>query len=185
MQRVFDLSPGEFGTGLGLVIGIGGVIGALVGGFLADAGARRDARWLVWIPALGGVAVLPFLVAFASSPTPTLALLALFAANFCNAWFPSPTQAVGQGLARLRMRALASAIVLFAVNIIGLGLGPWWIGISNDLLAPTYGDEAIRYSIGGVGIVNLWAGAHSLLAARELRGDLARAREAGAATKSG
>jgi hypothetical protein len=34
-----------------------------------DAGAHRTARWLVWIPALGGVAVLPFLVAFASSPT--------------------------------------------------------------------------------------------------------------------
>ena len=77
------------------------------------------------------------------------------------------------------MRALASATVLFAVNIVGLGLGPWLIGISNDLLAPTYGEDAIRYSIGGVGVVNLWGGAHSLLAARDLRGDLAGAREAG------
>ena len=179
MERVFDLSPGEFGTRLGVVVGIGGVVGALAAGFLADALGRRDARWLVWITACGGVAVAPFLVAFAASPTPTLALAALFAANFFNTWFPSPTQAVGQGLAKLRMRALASAIVLFAVNIIGLGLGPPLIGIANDLLAPTYGDEAIRYSLGGVGIVNLWAGVHSLLASRHVLGDLARAREAG------
>ena len=68
--------------------------------------------------------------------------------------------------------------MLFAINIIGLGLGPWLIGISNDLLAPAYGDEAIRYSLGGVGIVNLWAAAHSLLAGRYLRSDLARARGA-------
>ena len=74
------------------------------------------------------------------------------------------------------MRALASATLLFAINIIGLGLGPWLIGISNDLLAPTYGDEAIRYSLGGVGAVNLWGAAHSLLAARDLRRDLACAR---------
>jgi predicted MFS family arabinose efflux permease len=184
MERVFDLSPGEFGTALGLVIGIAGVIGALAGGFLADTVARRDARWFVWISALGGVAVLPCLVAFAWSPTATLALLALFPANFFNAWFPSLTQAVGQGLAKLRMRALASAIVLFAVNIIGLGLGPWLIGISNDLLAPTHGEQAIRYSIGGVGLVNLWACAHSLLAARHLRSDLAIAREATSAVRA-
>jgi predicted MFS family arabinose efflux permease len=176
MERVFDLSPGQFGTWLGVVVGLGGVVGALAAGFLADALGRRDPRWLIWITACGGVSVLPFLVAFAASPTPGLALLALFAANFFNTWFPSPTQAVGQSLARLRMRALASAIVLFAVNIVGLGLGPWWIGVSNDLLAPTHGDEAIRYSLGGVGVVNLWAAVHSLLAARHLPGDLARAR---------
>lgn len=177
MERVFGLSPGEFGTRLGVVIGLGGVVGALSVGFLADALARRDARWLVWIAACGGVGVVPCLVAFAWSPTAMVALLALFPANFFNGWFPSLTQTVGQGLARLRMRALASAIVLFAVNIIGLGLGPWLIGISNDLLAPAFGDEAIRYSIGGVGLVNLWAAAHSLLAARHLRSELARARE--------
>ena len=88
MERVFDLSPGEFGTRLGLVIGIGGVIGALAAGFVADALARRDARWLVWIAASGGVAVLPCLVAFAASPTATLALLALFPANVFNGVVP-------------------------------------------------------------------------------------------------
>jgi predicted MFS family arabinose efflux permease len=176
LQRVFDLSPSEFGTQLGVVIGIGGIVGALSVGFLADALAQRDPRWLVWIAAIGGLGVLPCLVVFAASPTATVALLALFPANFFNGWFPSLSQTVGQGLARLRMRALASAIVLFAVNIIGLGLGPWLIGIANDLLAPSYGEEAIRYSIGGVGLVNLWAAAHSLLAARHLREELARAR---------
>src|SRR5262245_45487175 len=101
MQRLFDLSPGEFGIQLGVVIGIGGVLGALSVGFIADALARRDARWLVWIAACGGVGVLPCLIGFAASPTPKLALLALFPANFFNGWFPSLSQTVGQGLARL------------------------------------------------------------------------------------
>jgi predicted MFS family arabinose efflux permease len=178
MQRVYDLSPSEFGTQLGMVVGLCGAIGAVAGGFVADALARRDERWLVWIAAIGGLLVLPFLLAFASSTTPELALLALIPANFFNQWYPSPTYAVGQGLAKLRMRALASAIVLFVINIVGLGFGPWLIGVSNDWLAPTYGDDAIRYSIGGVGAFSLWAAIHSLLAARHLRVDLARARAA-------
>jgi hypothetical protein len=123
--------------------------------------------------------MVPFLVLFAASPTPSLALLALIPTNFFNGFFPPPTFAVGQGLARLRMRALASATVLFAMNIVGLGLGPWLIGISNDLLAPAYGEQAIRYSLGGVGVFSLWGAAHSLLAARHLRADLARARDGG------
>jgi predicted MFS family arabinose efflux permease len=179
MERVYHLSPSEFGTRLGMVVGLSGAIGAVAGGFVADALARRDERWLVWIAAIGGFSVLPFLLLFASSTTPELALLALIPANFFNQWFPSPTYAVGQGLAKLRMRALASAIVLFFINIVGLGFGPWLIGVSNDWLAPTYGDDAIRYSIGGVGVFSLWAVVHSLLAARHLRADLAQARAAG------
>jgi predicted MFS family arabinose efflux permease len=176
MERVFDLSPGEFGTRLGLVMGLSGVFGALAAGFVADALARRDERWLIWLSAASGVVVMPFLVAFAASPTATLALIAFVPANFFNAWFPSLTQAVGQGVAKLRMRALASAIVLFAMSMIGLGVGPALIGFTNDLLAPTFGEEAIRYSIGGVSLLSLWAGVHALLAARYLRGDLESAR---------
>jgi len=113
MQRVFDLSPGEFGTELGLVIGIAGVIGALTAGLLADALARRDARWLVWIAACGGAAVLPFLAAFAASPTARTALLAFVPANYFNAWFPSVTRPSARGsrgfaCARSRQRSCYS-----------------------------------------------------------------------------
>jgi hypothetical protein len=75
------------------------------------------------------------------------------------------------------MRATASAILLFILNIVGLGIGPLLVGALNDALAPRYGDEAIRYSlllltaIGAVGSVFFWEGA------RTLRADLAAARE--------
>ena len=37
------------------------------------------------------------------------------------------------------MRALASAILLFIINLIGLGLGPWFVGMISDALKPAYG----------------------------------------------
>ena len=90
------------------------------------------------------------------------------------AFYISPTYAMTQGLAAPRMRALASAVILFVLNLVGLGLGPQIVGILNDALHARLGDEAIRFSMAGVWLVNLWAIGHSLLAARTLGADLER-----------
>ncbi|MCH2169807.1 MFS transporter [Myxococcota bacterium] len=173
MERVHHLSPGEFGWKLGLVIGVGGAVGALVGGFSADALARRDMRWLMWICGLAGCALVPLLFGFCFSADPTLALWLFLPANFFNQFYAAPSYAVTQGLARLRMRAVASAIILFVINLVGLGLGPQLVGILNDLLQPSFGDEAIRYSLSAMGLFNLWGALHSVLGARTLRAELA------------
>ena len=70
------------------------------------------------------------------------------------------------------MRAQASAILLFAINIIGSTLGPQLIGILNDQLHATYGDAAIRYSLLLLVATSLWACVHALLGTRTLRADL-------------
>jgi MFS family permease len=82
-----------------------------------------------------------------------------------------------QGLVKLRMRAMASAILLFILNLVGLGLGPLLIGFMNDQLADRFGVEAIRYSLLVVGMVGVPSSAFFLLASRSLREDL-RARDA-------
>ena len=71
------------------------------------------------------------------------------------------------------MRAVASAIILFVINLVGLGLGPQLVGILNDLLQPSFGDEAIRYSLSAMGLFNLWGALRSVLGARTLRAELA------------
>ena len=45
------------------------------------------------------------------------------------------------------MRATASAVLLFILNLIGLGLGPTMVGVLNDVLHPRFGDESIRVSL--------------------------------------
>ena len=78
-----------------------------------------------------------------------------------------------QSLVRVRMRAVASAILLFVINLIGLGLGPQTVGMLNDLLHPRFGPSAVRYSLGAVVLVtSLWASVHFALGARTLRADL-------------
>lgn len=173
--RVHHMSLTDTGLAMGLIQGLGGGLGTYAGGALADRFARKDARFLVWVPATGGVLALPLLAIFLFWPDRSGALAAYALAMVFSVFFVGPCYAIAQGLARLRMRAQAAAILMFAINLIGLGIAPLAVGVLNDALASTYGDEAIRYSLMVTGAASLWAVVHSALAARSVREDLAAA----------
>ena len=72
------------------------------------------------------------------------------------------------------MRAVASAILFFVLNLIGLGLGPLAVGYLSDELAPSLGDESLRYAMLYVlPVAMTWSVIHFWLASRTLREDLA------------
>jgi hypothetical protein len=83
-----------------------------------------------------------------------------------------PSFAMTQGLVTLRMRAVASALLLFMLNIIGMGLGPYFVGIASDLLAPEFRIDSLRYALCLCVLANLWAAFHYFMGARSLRADL-------------
>lgn len=127
------------------------------------------------MPACAGILTTPFIFAFLLVDSGELALLCYVPIAFLSATWSAPTYAVVQGLVSLRMRAMASAVLLFALNLIGLGLGPQFVGILSDVLDPRFGTEAIRYSLLVIGMGKAWGSIHSLIAARHLRADLDRA----------
>ena len=172
--RVHGLGYAEVGWKLGLIIGISSAVGVLVAGALCDRLARRDVRWLVWIPALSTALFAPGYALFALAQDTDLALLAYIPVNLASAVFAPPSYAIAQGLARLRMRALASAFMLFVINLIGLGLGPTLVGALSDALEPRFGAESLRYALLLALALTLWGTLHSLLAGRSLARDLAR-----------
>lgn len=174
MRRVHGMGYAETGLKAGLGIGLG-VAGAIVAGVLSDRLARRDRRWLVWIPIGAAVLQVPFHLLFVLSPDPNWALVAFAPVNFLNVIFGPPSYTVAQNLAQLRMRAMASAVLLFFLNLVGMGLGPTLVGVLNDALAASQGDAAIRISLAALLLANAWGIVHSLLAARTLEADLDRA----------
>ena len=94
-------------------------------------------------------------------------------AGIAGPMYLGPTFAMTQTLVNPHMRATASAILLFLLNLIGLGIGPWFVGYLSDVLAPQYGDESLRWALVSiVSIGNAWAAIHYFLAARTLKSDL-------------
>jgi phosphotransferase system glucose/maltose/N-acetylglucosamine-specific IIC component len=77
------------------------------------------------------------------------------------------------------MRAIAAAILLFILNLIGMGLGPMIVGATSDLLNAytDLGNESVRWALVSVLIFNVLSTVFYLMAARDVRADLARSHE--------
>jgi MFS family permease len=176
MMRVHGMTnTAELGLWLGAITGIFSGIGTFLGGTMGDRLSARykDVRWYLWLPAWATLASIPFAFSFYLWPEGRTALLLNAPGAILGPTYIGPTFAMTQGLVKLRMRATASAIVLFVVSLIGLGLGPQTVGIISDLLAPTYGAESIRYALLSVVVTcSVWSAIHYFLAARTLHEDL-------------
>ena len=154
-------------------------LGTFLGGYLSDKLSVRtnDKRWYLWVPAVATLAVVPFqfLAYLSDSLTPALQSFAVM--TFLSAVFFGPAFTMTQALATLRMRSVASSLLLFVQTIIGYGLGPLIAGNISDQLAPAYGAQSLRYALAIVGIVNVWSALHYVLGTRTLKADLAHAEE--------
>lgn len=176
MIRSHGMSTGELGTWLALIIGLGGAIGVFGGGLLADRLAPRDKRWYVWLPALTGLVSLPFMVTVYLVDSPYTALSFAVIPGLLSNVYLGNAIATTHGLVGMRMRAMSSAIFFFILNIIGLGTGPWTVGMLSDYLAPAYGIDSLRYAmLYIIPAISVWSVCHFYLAAKTLRGDLAAA----------
>jgi MFS family permease len=174
LKRAHGWSSGEAGD-LGWPIGIGGALGSILAGWLADRLGRHDPRWWVWVPALAGIGPLPFTLAFLFSGDPVAALWISTPGMAIAAFYQGPSFATVQNLAPPPMRAVASGLLLFITTMIGYALGPPTIGLLNDHAFAHHGELAVRYSLA---VVLSAAGAGGTLfytlAARHLRADLKR-----------
>ncbi len=98
----------------------------------------------------------------------TLIIAAMIPSQILGALYLGPCIATCHNLVSPGMRAMASAILYFVLNIIGLGLGPLTVGVLSDAFASTHGEDSLRYAmaitltISLVGVFFLWMGVLSL-----------------------
>jgi predicted MFS family arabinose efflux permease len=144
--RVHRMNTAEAGAWLGITTGVGGIAGTLLGALTAQRLARTDPAWLLRVPAVSSVLAVPFVVLFLTLPASSAPVMTL-GISFFGSCLMGPVMAATQTLAKVRMRALASALVGLAVNLIGAGLGPLTVGVSSDVLASSFGPSSIRYAL--------------------------------------
>ncbi|WP_332771203.1 spinster family MFS transporter [Phenylobacterium sp.] len=163
---------GVLGVVLGLLVGAGLGAGTYLGGVLADRAARTDIAGYVRIPALATLVGAPLFAVVMAPSSIELALALVLPAVLANGLTFGPAFAAVQSIVRPDLRATAAAVLLFLVNIIGLGLGPLTIGVLSDILARHVGPEAgLRWSMALLASVMLIAAGLFGLAARSIRQD--------------
>lgn len=164
--------PALLGLILGVGGGVGGVAGAVMGGRLGDAWAKRDAGGNAALAALGASLSVPVLIAGLLAPSLWLSagLIALGAAIYAG-WVGS-FYAATLGLVPPQSRATASALMLFIINLVGIGLGPLCVGLLSDRLALRLGDaDGLRWAMVAIATVGIIAGVTFRAARAPLRRD--------------
>lgn len=161
--RNYEVAPGTVGIIYGLIVMVAGCAGIVFGGRLADHWLKQgksDAalRVGIWAAALCALAHVLFL----ALPGETLAWVFMAPAIFLVAMPFGAAPAAIQEIVPNRMRGQASAIYLFVVNLIGLGIGPTAVALITDYVF--HDDQAVRWSIMIIAAIGC-ASAVALLAA--------------------
>lgn len=176
--RSYAMPVAELGVWLGLIVGVAGGAGFFGGGYLTDrlslGGRRTGFRFLAVISVVSALVYVGVFLAGSAGMSLVMLIIPTMLSNF----FLAPVLAQTQSLVSLPMRAVASALVLLVINIIGLALGPLLTGMLSDALTGTFGTESMRYALLTVSSLLLpWAAWHYLRASQTIDQDLARAAE--------
>lgn len=173
LVNVHHLTITYIGAVIGPIRGVVSAAGILLGGVIAGRLSRADERWRSWTPALACLLLAPAEAVFVfADPTWAWMTGLVFSALFSIMYQPAVYAAL-MVVARPRMRATAVSINLLAATVIGQFVGPILIGELTDLLTPTYGNLAVRYSMGVVILCAVIGGlcfaAGGLFIARDIR----------------
>jgi MFS family permease len=178
LVRVHHMSLTGIGATISPARGVVGAAGILLAGFAADRMGKLDGRWRCLAPALACLLIAPCQVLFSLAGSYWAWMAGLMGVSFLLSAYQAPIYAAVIMVARPRMRAVGISVLVFTTGILGQIMGPFLVGLLNDLMNPVFGEAAIRYSLlviaaCGVGGALSFAGAALFLDA-----DARRAEEA-------
>lgn len=170
LVRSYHLSLQQVSICFSALTFVSGVAGIWLGGALADRfGSTRRAAYAL-VPAVAFVLSVPLYAAGLLAPS-SLGSLPIFVLPMALAlaWL-APTASAIQHLVPAGMRALAAALLLFIINLIGLGAGSYAIGALSDHFATARGTDSLRYAmLAGSGFYLLAAALYAMGARRLAR----------------
>jgi MFS family permease len=166
-ERTFGFDKVELGWLIGAPAALGGFLGVIGGGWLADRLQRRHPAGRLMVMAIGLAAPIPIVWAGYSTGDPTLFLVCAFFVQMVTSSALGASAAASQALVLPRMRGVAAAIFLLGTTLIGLAFGPFTAGFVSELT----GSLAFGV-IGNLGAIPLGVGALAL-ALRHYRSALA------------
>jgi predicted MFS family arabinose efflux permease len=134
IRRTFEVSQNEATLLFNVPSAFAASIGVFATGWLAEKMVKRHPNAIAWLPAIGLAACVPFYVIGFSSDNFWVALVCICLGAGIKYGYLAAQYTIGQGVVGVRMRATATAILLFVINLIGYGGGPPFIGYVSDFI---------------------------------------------------
>lgn len=163
-----------------VAVGMGG--GIFASGRVLDRYTRRSKVAYATVPALTlALAVAPYL-GFVWAPTWPLALMLLLGPTFLNYFYLSACVVFVQENVAPEQRVLSGALLLLVMNLVGMGVGPTFVGFVSDALRDSHPENSLQLAFYALTPVYVLAVALFLALARVLQREDRRSAEGRAAS---
>jgi predicted MFS family arabinose efflux permease len=150
LMREKGMTLREVAVYYSLLVAVAVSAGMYTSGRLIDRHATRARSAYGYVPAVALAIAIPFFAGFVWAPGWPLALAFLAVPTFCNYFYLSPAVTLVQEEVRPQERVLSGALLLLVMNLVGLGLGPTYLGAVSDALRadfPTHSLQMAFYTL--------------------------------------
>ena len=144
LMREKGMTLTEVAVYYALAVGIFNSAGMYVSGRLIDRLAARSKAAYAYLPAVALLIAIPFFLGFVWAPTWPLALSFLIVPLFLNNFYLSPAVTLVQETVRPNERVLSGAMLLLVMNLMGMGLGPTFLGAVSDWFKPSHPANSLQ-----------------------------------------
>ena len=174
MMRILNISEAKAGLITG-GIGLAAIIGAPLGGFLADYWQKKNPRGRMYIPVVayifGGVLLIIVIITRFS---PLGIGLAVFYGILAAMAMPA-IAAISQDVVPVAHKGLSMGLAIFAQYMLGGAWGPYIVGIVSDQLGG--GAQGLSIAVMLCGVFGIVAGVLFFIAARTYPEDLQKVKD--------
>lgn len=143
LMRVKGMTLSQMGTFYSPCVGISVCAGSILSGIVFDRLLRKTPRAYGLIPAVSVLLALPFFVAGLLIEDWRIAVPLLGICQLLTVMYQVPAVAATQNFISASQRASATAILMFVLNVVALGLGPLFVGGVSDLARARFGHGSL------------------------------------------
>lgn len=147
LMREKGMTLGEIAIYYALVVGVGMSAGIFVSGRVIDRFTRRWKQAYALVPAASLALAIPFYIGFVWAPDWPLALVLLLGPYFLNYFYLSSSVTLVQEEVRPDQRVMSGALLLLIMNLIGMGLGPAFVGEMSDFFHSTHPHNSLQLAL--------------------------------------
>jgi len=133
LVRAHEITTGQAAIWINTPVSLSSAVGTFATGWLATKLYKKHPGAIAWLPALGLALSVPFYVFAFTTQNLLYAAIGMVIGGFVKYGYLAAQYTIGQGVVSMRVRAMATAVLLFVVNLLGYGFGPLFIGAISDI----------------------------------------------------
>ena len=132
LVRTHEITTGQAAIWINSPVALSAAVGTFATGGLATRLYRSYPGAIAWVPAAGLALSIPFYLLAFTTDSLWLAAFGLLVGAFLKYGYVTAHYVICQGVVSTRVRATATAVLLFVANLVGYGFGPLFIGAVSD-----------------------------------------------------